>query len=265
MKTPFLAISNIAWAQEQDAEVYTLMREIGVQGLEIAPTRIFPDSPYDHKADAALWAEYLMQAEGFSVPSMQSIWYGRTENMFSSAEARVALLQYAKKAVDFAAAVHCRNLVFGCPRNRHIPEGADASVAMSFFRELGDYAAACGCCIGMEANPPIYHTNYINTTGEALALVKEVDSPGFALNLDVGTMVYNGESCSILKGQVEHISHVHISEPYLKPVQERLLHRELATLLADEGYSGYVSVEMGRTDNTADIRRALSYVKQILS
>ena len=45
----------------------------------------------------------------------------------------------------------------------------------------------------MEANPAIYNTNYINTTQEALDLIREVGSDGFRLNLDVGTMLENGE------------------------------------------------------------------------
>lgn len=260
-----LAISNIAWAPEQDTEVYTLMHKYGVLGLEIAPTRIFPENPYGDLLRAKLWAERLLETEGFCVPSMQSIWYGRTENLFDSEEAREKLLQYSKQAVDFAAAVRCRNLVFGCPRNRNIAEGADVSTAVVFFRDLGNYAAAHGCCIGMEANPPIYHTNYINTTQQALELVEKVDNPGFTLNLDVGTMLYTGEDCSILKGKTSLISHVHISEPYLKPIQSQLLHRELTELLMTEGYSGYVSVEMARTENIKEVNRSLSYMNQLLS
>lgn len=260
-----IAISNIAWTQEQDAEVYDLMRDFGLSGLEIAPTRVFPNSPYEDLLRAEQWAEALLQKEGFRIPSMQSIWFGRSENIFESEEARDALLCYAKKAVDFAAAIHCRNLVFGCPRNRNVPEGADISVAVPFFRALGDYAAAKGCCIGMEANPPIYNTNYINTTQEALQLVQSVDSPGFGLNLDVGTMVYAGEDVEVLRGQVNCISHVHISEPYLKPVQKRSLHGRLAALLTEESYQGFISVEMARTEGTEQIHHVLKYISNLLS
>ena len=38
--------------------------------------------------------------------------------------------------------------------------------------------------LAMEANPPIYNTNYINTDSEAFALVKKIDSKGFLVNLD---------------------------------------------------------------------------------
>ena len=42
-----LSMSNIAWKEEQDAYIYENMRELGFDGLEIAPTRIFQEMPYE--------------------------------------------------------------------------------------------------------------------------------------------------------------------------------------------------------------------------
>ena len=76
-------------------------------------------------------------------------------------------------------------------------------------------------------------------------------------------MLYNKESVDMLSGKVQLISHVHISEPWLKPIERRRLHTNLRDLLAQEGYEGFVSIEMGRTDNIDDIRAAMKYVKEI--
>ena len=48
----------------------------------------------------------------FSVASMQSIWYQRTEKLFGSEAERETLLSYTKQAIDFAEAAGCPNLVF---------------------------------------------------------------------------------------------------------------------------------------------------------
>ena len=194
---------------------------------------------------------------------MQSIWYGRGESIFGSQEERQALLEYTKKAVDFAQAIGCGNLVFGCPRNRNLPEGADPETAVAFFRELGDYAKTHNTVIGMEANPPIYNTNYINDTASALALIRAVDSEGFRLNLDVGTMVHNAESLDEIAGHVDLINHVHISEPYLAPVKERTLHADLLALLKEAGYQGYVSIEMGRQEDLSVLENVMAYLAAI--
>ena len=107
-----LAISNIGWAKENDASVYNMMTNNGFTGLEIAPTRIFSEQPYDHLDDARAWSDQLKSQNGFIIPSMQSIWYGRTEKLFGTDEERATLVDYTKKAIDFAEAVGCKNLVF---------------------------------------------------------------------------------------------------------------------------------------------------------
>ena len=260
-----LAISNIGWEMQHDEAVYEMMQKNGFSGLEIAPTRIFPQKPYEDLVSARKWAEALKKHYGFLVPSMQSIWYGKQEKLFGAEEEREELLDYTKKAIDFADAIGCCNLVFGCPRNRAMPDGADVEIAAAFFRELGEYAVGKGTVIGMEANPPIYNTNYINGTVAALELIRHVNSEGFKLNLDVGTMIYNEENIEVLLGSVDLINHVHISEPGLKPIQRRELHRKLVQLLRSEGYSNFVSIEMGTQGDICVVEEALRYTGTIFA
>ena len=258
-----LSISNIAWGSELDDSVYTLMKKYQFSGLEIAPTRVFPKTPYEKKEEAGIWSEKLRKKYGFTVPSMQSIWFGRQEKIFGTREERQILIKYTKKAIDFAKEINCKNLVFGCPYNRKFPEGADLEIGVTFFREIGEYAADHSTVIGMEANPKIYNTNYINDTLSALELIEKVNSRGFLLNLDVGTMIQNQESVTHLIGKVDLINHVHISEPGLKIIVERKLHTELKKVLEAEGYRGFVSIEIGKLDDIQIIDMQMRYVKNI--
>lgn len=258
-----LSISNIGWECKDDRKVYALMNKYDFWGLEIAPTRIFPDSPYDKLPEAEAWSRQLKKDYGLTVSSMQSIWYGRSEKLFGTEKEREFLLAYTKKAIDFAAAAGCKNLVFGCPANRAIPENGDLKIGLSFFREIGNYAADKGTAIGLEANPPIYHTNYINDTKAAFSLVKEVNSKGFLVNLDIGTMLKNGEAANELIDNVPYIHHVHISEPGLKPIEEHSLHQEVKDILARENYQGFVSIEMGKQAEISLIESKLQYIRRI--
>lgn len=258
-----LSISNIAWTAKDDIAVYELMNKYGYSGVEIAPTRILTEKPYEQNDAAREWSNKLKEEYGFAIPSMQSIWYGRTENIFNSVEERKALLDYTKMAIDFAETIGCKNLVFGCPRNRNLSENSDSSIAVEFFRELGDYALEHNTVIGMEANPPIYNTNFINDTKSAIELIKEVNSEGFKLNLDIGTMVQNEESIEELVGNVSLINHVHISEPGLKLIENRELHNKLKEVLVNENYQGFVSIEMGSRENLDEIESILAYVKSV--
>lgn len=257
-----LSISNIGWQEIDDDTVYALMKKLGYIGLEIAPTRIFPDKPYEKRSDAKKWADSLKRRYGFSIPSMQSIWFGRDERLFGTEKERKVLLDHTKKAIDLAEDIGCRNLVFGCPKNRVLPEDVDASIAVPFFKELGDHAAKHDTVIGIEAEPTIYDTNYINDTMSAIALIKEVCSEGFKLNLDIGAMIQNKESLEGLVGKVGMISHVHISEPGLRLIKKRHMHERLKTILENEDYQGFVSIEMRAQASLSEIENAMIYIRR---
>lgn len=257
-----LSISNIAWKSQDDEKVYELMRKYGFSGLEVAPTRFFPENPYDKLAETRKLFEDIKGKDGFVIPSMQSIWYGRSERLFGTEEERRILFEYTKKAIDWAEAAGCANLVFGCPRNRQLKENEDETVALDFFRALGEYAIGHRTVIGMEANPVIYNTNYVNTTAEALSLIEKVNSRGFRLNLDIGTMIQNDEDIDEVAGNVQLISHVHISEPGLKPVEYREIHGRMSNLLKAERYTGFVSVEMGVGEDISAIEKVMEYIAE---
>ena len=256
-----LSASNIGWSASQDEAVWAKMRQLGYTGLEIAPTRVFPESPYDNLPGAALFAGVMWQKYGFSIPSMQSIWYGQTGSIFQPEEA-AALADYTAEALEFAYACHCKSLVFGCPRNRTIPEGHTAAEADGFFEQLAYLAWRRGAAIALEANPPMYNTNFLNTHKEVFALAERLDRPGLAVNLDVGAMVANGETAAEVAAHLHRVNHVHISEPGLAPIEKRAIHRELALLLGALNYQGYVSLEM-KTADTDTVRRSLEYVAEV--
>ena len=143
-----------------------------------------------------------------------------------------------------------------------MPEGADPQQGEDFLSRIAWMAAQRQVVIGLEANPPIYNTNYINTTADAFAMAKKLDSPGLGVTLDVGTMIANGERPNDFAADMKYVSHVHISEPGLAPIEKRALHRELALLLGALNYQGYVSVEM-KTADTDTVRRSLEYVAEV--
>lgn len=261
-----LAISNLAWPAEQEKTILALMKQYGYTGLEIAPGKVIPVDPYGNINEAKKWANMMGRDRQLSIISLQSIWYGRQEMLFGDLAERNFLLKYTMKAIDFANAVGAKNLVFGCPKNRNIPKNADLnnahSLAVDFFRQLGNYALDREVVIGMEANPAIYGTNFLNTTQDALKFIKQVDSEGVKLNFDVGTLLANNEGLDVLADNIEMISHVHISEPGLKMIEKRKLHNELAEILEKNGYNKYVSIEMVNISN-AELKQCMEYVRSV--
>lgn len=262
-----LSASNIGWAPENDETVLTALRAAGFAGLEIAPTRLFPENPYDHMAEAAAFRAQLQSEWGLTVPSMQSIWYGVRGSIFDAA-AHPALLAYTEKAYAFANAVGCKSLVYGCPKNRTLPAGQERDEALlktgeDFFAKAGALARRYGVRLAIEANDRSY-TNYLNTTAEVLALLRRLNEPGLAVNLDMAAVLAAGERVEDFAADLRWVSHVHISEPGLAPIRPRPEHARLAAVLRENGYPGFVSIEMGRADPAA-VQTAAAYVSEVFA
>lgn len=259
-----LSISNIAWSQENDSEMYQFLKDMGFQGLEIAPTRVFRENPYDKLPLAKEWADNLKKDFGLVVPSMQSIWYGHQEKIFGSKEDRKVLVDYTKKAIDFAEIIGCKNLVFGNPKNRDTDDvSGNYPIATDFFREIGDYALEHHTMIAIEPNPTIYNTRFINYTEQAVEMAYKCGSEGVRVNVDLGTIIYNDEDINYLKQIPEYINHIHISEPGLKLVETRQLHISLFSILHSMRYNKYVSIEMGCQQEIEQVKSIMKYVKEI--
>lgn len=277
------AVSNIAWSPDEDMTMYQVLGEKRL-ALEIAPTRIIPweDSdtlgrmagPYDHIRDAANWAKNLYAKYGLNIVSMQSILNGVKANMFGKEEERKFLMEYLKSAIDFASAIRCPNLVFGCPLNRRIPDGYILSeagkISIDFFSEVAMYAAQQGTCVSIEPNPAIYNTNFINYTAQAFDLVRciarEVGknaSRAFKVNFDLGTVFTNSENIYeiLTEDNIALINHVHFSEPNLRVLKKRKEHFEVIRLLEEAGYNRYISLEMRMPERPEELTEAIEYLE----
>ena len=238
-----LSFSNIGWDASDDERMYRSLAARGFSAVEIAPGRFTGERPYDRADEARKKAADLEREHGLAVCSMQSIWYGRSETICGSPEERKALADYTLRALDYALAAGCPNLVFGCPKNRSARAPGDGETLLAFFKEICSAAADRGLRIAIEANPPIYGTNFLNDTASACAFARRVGR-GAAVNLDFGTMLANAENIAAVSNDLDVISHVHISEPGLRPIERREEHRELARALREGGYAGFVSAEM---------------------
>ena len=257
-----LSISNIAWNLQDERFILEYLAEKGFSAIEIAPTKIVGDDPYNKAVEAKTYAQNLLNKYGLRVSSMQSIWYGKNEKMFASEAERQILLQYTKDAILFAEAIDCHNLVFGCPKNRSINTENDIDTALEFFEEIGKFAYEHNTVIALEPNPTIYGTNFMNTTQEAIYICRRVNSKGIGINFDFGTLIQNEESIQVCLENLDIINHIHISEPYLEIIKPRTVHRELVKALKQNGYKHYVSIEM-KEHSTLDVLQTIDYLQEL--
>lgn len=254
------SISNIAWDKSHDFAMYTFLQQNGIDGVEIAPTRLF-DNPYENPERAQLYATMLKNRFGLEISSMQSIWYGMQGSIFDKEEAKV-LSDYTKKAMDFAAAAGIKNLVFGCPKNRNMPQGKTEDDVLGFFYELGEYAKAKGTVLALEANPVIYNTNFLNYTKDTCEFCRKIGSDGVKVNIDFGTILYNKENPHLIKTYKNTVNHIHLSVPNLEYVEKIKEHSTLKKVLGKIDYDGYLSIEMKNQNDIRKVQQSVLYLKE---
>lgn len=249
-----LSVSNIAWRPDEEAAVLPLLRAQGFTGVEVAPSVIWPDWEGATPGAAVKVAQHLAD-EGFTVPALQAILYGRPDHkLFADAESRQRTLDHLAFVAELGAALGAKIMVFGSPGNRDrgdlSPEDAFER-GVAFFSEAAELCAARGVSLGLEANPSVYKCNFLTHWHEAAAMVEAVDSPGLRLHLDTACTHLEGDSPVEAIGKAAaRAAHFHVSEPQLSDLSAPVLdHAEIGAALKASGYSGWVSVEMRRSDD----------------
>jgi len=213
-----LAISNIAWDIEEDDSIAPLLTRLGIDAIDVAPTKYFPDlyAVSDNKIDHVrrYWADH-----GVEITGMQSLFFGSNLNMFGSTESRVAMLRRLSVVCRIGARLGASRLVFGSFKNRDRAQLSDEetiSIALNFFRNLGEIAQSYGVLICLEPIPDSYGANFMCTSATAADMVVTVDHPAIRMQLDTGTMAVNAEdTAETILEYAPLIAHIHASEPDL--------------------------------------------------
>jgi D-psicose/D-tagatose/L-ribulose 3-epimerase len=263
-----LAVSNIAWPADQDAAVAALFGELGVSGLEVAPTKVWP-RPLE-ATDAQLDAyRGFWESRGIRIIAAQSLLFGRPDfSLFESIEGRERTLEYLCRMVRLCTRLGAEALVFGSPKNRRVndhPVEVIRPAAVDFFSRLGEAAAAAGTAVVLEANPPEYGADYIVRAAEAVELVRAVNHPGFRLHLDTACMTLAGDDPAVLiESVLPLLRHFHVSEPHLAPVSTGAVrHEAFASQLRRLRYPHWVSIEMreGAPSAIEAVRSAVRFTR----
>ncbi len=262
-----IAVSNIAWSPALDREVFSTLQSLGIQALEVAPTRLWPDWRDADPAAMPPFRQSFTDA-GFQVPSLQAILFAKPDcQLFGTSAQRLNLVNHLKLCADLAVEIGAVNLVFGAPKNRDrgslSPSDAFAQAA-PVFREAGGYYASRNVCLCLEANPPQYGCTFITNSQEAAALVRAVSSPGFRLHLDTACMFLAGENIpESLREHRDILQHFHVSEPSLGSFHQPLIdHRSVAAALRSQSYEGWISLEMREAEQPVSaLSEAVQFVQ----
>lgn len=254
-----LSISNIAWNSKDNLNAINLIKKYNFNSIEIAPTKFLTD-PYENPG---IFIDFSEKNQ-LKFCSIQSACFGISSNIFKNEDEAKHLLEHLSKVIIFSDKIGCRNLVFGCPKNRNVEnlESDYKNQAINFFSKLDLLASINNINIALEPNPIIYGTNFLNYTRDVFNFIKENDFKNIKINLDLGTIIYNKEDLQDIREYIDLVNHIHISEPNLELILERDVHYQLFKLLNDLKYDKFVSVEMKET-SLDNINSVLGYLSKI--
>lgn len=264
-----LAISNIAWDTSENVNIIPLLKQYGVTGIEIAPTKRWEEPVHAEDIEIINYKNYW--ASHALVPvSMQSLLFNKNY-MSIFGHSKLETLHYIKQIIILAGKLGIKAVVFGSPKNRLMGE-SDQDVkygeAVDFFRILGDQSVKSGVHLCMEPNPKDYGCDFITNSLEGLQFVKDVGHMGIKLQLDTSTILINEEeSEKVIPLCLPYTGHFHVSDPFLNiPGTHNNGHEKIASILNECNYNGWLSIEMKNgilSDNRAAVLEALKYVTRI--
>ena len=243
-----LAFSNIAWRQHDDPETLSLLKEKGVAGIEVAPTKIWPNWEGATPSAAEQYGRWL-RGYGFEVPAMQAVLFGKPQAQLFGADDAADFIAHLEHVAELAQALGAGVVVWGAPRQRDrgtltMAEAYD--VATGILYRLARMFAARGSCLCIEPNPRRYGCNFVINADEGAELVRRVNHPGFALHLDSAGMFLEADQLRDIWPRAGHlVRHFHISEPDLADFRTpQVPHRSNIAFLESASYPGWCSVEM---------------------
>ena len=255
-----LAISNIAWNNEDNEKIYKLMNKYWFTGLEIAPFKVFWKYLNISELEIFKYQEKIKQY-WLELVSMQWLTFWKPELQLFYNEK--LLYNHLLKLIKLASKLNIKSLVFGSPKNRiykDISKEEAIKKASIFFNKIWSEAYQKWINICIEPNPDIYWWNFLLDTFETLDFVKLVNNPWIKLHLDLWTIISNNENISKLKWVEKYITHFHISEPYLEIIKNRDEHKKIIEIL--KNYNWYYSIEMKWT-NIENIEKTLKLISNI--
>lgn len=214
-----IAISNIAWDVSEDEEIATLLGRYGVDAIDIAPGKYFPDPKLVNSAEITRVREWWRN-RGIDITGMQALLFGTTGlNLFGSRDSQIAMFEHLEAVCRIGAGLGASKLVFGSPKNRDcsgLSVEEAQSIAVGFFRQLGEVASKHHVVICLEPNPSCYGANFMTTCVETADIVTAVAHPSIRMQLDTGALAINGEDPEqIIEKYAVLIGHIHASEPNL--------------------------------------------------
>lgn len=246
------AICNELYEKWPIEQVFAHAAKTGYQGIEVAPFTLADDCR-EISAGRRKEIRAAAQREGVQVIGLHWLLLKPAGLHINHPDPaiRQKTEAYVEALIGLCADLGGEIMVWGSPKQRQVLAPFTWSDAYKHLKDalqrLGTKAQASGVTICFEPLGPKDHCNLINTMGEGVRLVEDVNNPGVKLHLDVKAMTSEGrpvaETLRLEGGR--HLWHFHANDPNLRgPGMGELAFEPIMQALQDVKYDRWVSVEV---------------------
>jgi D-psicose/D-tagatose/L-ribulose 3-epimerase len=251
MATPLrFAVCNELFEKTPFAAACRLIRQIGYEGIEIAPFTL-AEAPANVSQSQRAEYRAAMRDEGLSFVGLHWLMVSPAGLHVTTPDRqlRERSWDHIRQLVDLCADLGDGGvMIFGSPKQRNTVPGVSPSEAARIFTaelaKVAPQAAGRGVRILVEALPS-NQCDVINTLAEAVSIVEEIGSAAVQTMFDTHNAVDEVEPhTEVLQRYFGHIAHVHVNEiDGREPGTGGYDFESLLNALVRLNYTGYVSLE----------------------
>jgi len=238
------SISNLSWGETPIDEMLPRIKEVGLHGIEIAPTAIWPEIKSSDFSDVKRMRD-LIESHGLKVSGLQSLLYGHPDYQLFSRSTWSLMRSHLEIMFTLARTLGAEVVVFGSPRNRlkgDLPKDLANEIAAEFFATLLPSLERNNLTLTLEPNAPEYGADYLLNYSDVQQLSSLIKSPYILPQIDTGCLWMVGEEPSLAyRSFIPH--HIHISSPNLGSVPGESNFKELFDLIRNSDYKGWIVIE----------------------
>ncbi|MBM3732170.1 MAG: sugar phosphate isomerase/epimerase [Acidimicrobiia bacterium] len=264
---PTIALSNIALPPRDHAALFPAVAALGVAGIEVAPSRVWPGvGPSVGGAQAAVYRR-AVEGAGMTIVGLHSLFFERPDLGLFKPEARAATLDFLVDLSALCRDLGGRTLIWGGGRRRGTVAHKDAiAESIRFLTELCPRIEGHGTRLCFEPLGP-RDSDFINSAFEAIEIANAVDHPAFAVQLDAKALHENDEDdLATFVAAQKYLIHFHANQPGLGRLDQGPVdQRKMGDFLRHIGYDGFITIEqrmLNESDPMSDIRRSVAVLKE---
>ncbi len=263
-----LSVSHIGWPFEKSDIAFNKMAELGVKGLEIAPSKVWQDTWNIPFKEVERFRKRV-EKNNLKIVGLHALLFDHPElGLFKESEVEKKTIDFLRRLGKLCSDLGGKTLVFGsgqCRNRGSMPLNEAMDKATDFFLQVAVNMQKEGvvmCIEQLDTN----ETDFINTAKQSLELIKKVGHTGFQGQLDTKSIHASNEiELKLFEDFYPYLKHVHVNDPGLVEVGSTGLinHMKIGKLLKSIEYDGFVSIEQKTINSDSPFNAVVNSVKEV--